>query len=142
MKRAVMTAIGVSTLLGACAMPGQTPPATAQITAGTQTAGNTAVNASAAPLVSNQLPAPLPETKPAPPAPGHNWVPGHWVWANEQWSWWQGRYVQGAVQPMPALQKEENTLPPSPAHARVRGHWVWGGKNWVWNPGRWVLAAR
>jgi WXXGXW repeat (2 copies) len=101
----------------------------------------TVVRAPAPPrVVYREMPAPVVEVIPAAPAPGFNWVPGHWVWRNNGWFWQTGRYVQSAVPPMPPIISETITIAPSPAHFWVRGHWAWRGGNWGWVSGRWVAG--
>jgi hypothetical protein len=39
-----------------------------------------------------EAPAPLPESRTQPPAPGMVWVPGGWHWADRGWRWIPGRW--------------------------------------------------
>jgi hypothetical protein len=84
------------------------------------------------------MPAPIREERGAPPAPGWNWVPGHWKWEGHDWAWVHGHWVQQVVEPMPPVIVEQITVAPSPRHYWVPGHWVWHADGrWVWVPGRW-----
>ena len=69
---------------------------------------------------------------------GYNWVPGHYVWRDNDWRWMPGSYVQAAVRPMPPAVVEPVPMAPSPRHVYVRGHWQWGGSDWVWVRGHWI----
>jgi WXXGXW repeat (2 copies) len=90
-------------------------------------------------VVVREMPAPITEVIPAPPAAGFNWVPGHWVWRDNGWRWQAGHYVQVAVPPMPPVIRETITVAPSPAHVWIGGHWHWGNNGWVWASGRWAV---
>lgn len=91
-------------------------------------------------VIYGEMPAPVSEVRPPPPAPSYNWVPGHYVWRDTAWRWEPGHYVSAAVRPVPPLIVEEVPTPTAPAHVYVRGHWRWGGNDWVWVRGRWVPA--
>ena len=95
------------------------------------------VRASAPNVVIRDVPAPKVETIPAPPSPGHHWVPGHWYWHEYEWRWAAGHWHTSVVRPMPAPIIEEITGAPSPAHFWVKGHWVWRNNEWEWARGHW-----
>ena len=61
------------------------------------------------------------EPVPAPPAPDHYWVAGHWVWYNGAYAWVPGAYHRR----------------PQPAGAWVDGHWDRQERGWVWVEGHW-----
>lgn len=115
-RHAVLAALTLTALLAGCA----TPPPTARV-------------------VVREVPAPVVETRPPPPAVGYAWVPGHWAWREGDWRWVRGHYIAHAVPPMPPVVIEEITASPSPAHVWVRGHWVWRDSGWLWTRGTWVL---
>ena len=85
------------------------------------------------------MPAPVREDRGSAPAPGWNWVPGHWVWQGSNWAWHQGRWVQQVVPPMPAVIVEPVSVPVVPTQFWVPGHWAWrpAQGNWFWVKGAW-----
>lgn len=86
------------------------------------------------------MPPPIREDRGNAPAPGWNWVPGHWKWEGSDWAWVHGKWVQQAVPPAPAIIIEQITVAPSPHHYWVPGHWIWrfdGNGGWVWVHGAW-----
>lgn len=95
-----------------------------------------------APVVVQQvrpMPALIREDRGAPPAPGMNWVPGHWKWGANDWQWVHGNWVRQAVPPMPEIVVEAVPAPPAPQARWVPGHWVWRwhGGGWDWVRGHW-----
>jgi len=89
------------------------------------------------PAVVRQMPAPIHEVIPQPPASGYSWIQGHWAWHDHGWQWQPGHWYQGAAQPMPAVIVEQVTVAPSPAHYWVPGHWAWRHNGWEWTHGHW-----
>lgn len=67
-------------------------------------------------------PAPIVETRPAPPATGLHavWVEGHWKYNGRRYVWVKGRWVKG---------REHGVW--------VKGHWEKRPRGWVWLPGHW-----
>jgi hypothetical protein len=89
-------------------------------------------------VVYREMPPPVSEVRPPPPVAGYSWVPGHYVWRENEWRWQAGYYAQAAVRSMPPVLVEQ--VPPAPSYrdVYVRGHWQWGGSDWVWVRGHWV----
>jgi hypothetical protein len=120
--RLIMAALGAALLLGACMTVVREP----------------APPPSPAPrVVVREIPAPVAEARPAPPASGWHWRPGHWAWHDTGWRWVPGEWLPNPVPPMPPVIVEQVPAAPSPAHAWVRGHWTWSN-GWVWVQGHWV----
>lgn len=66
-------------------------------------------------------PAPRTETTPAPPGPGHVWVPGHYAWTDSGWTWVRGRWQRA---------REGYTwVNPRYEESDGRGYYILGG--WV-----------
>jgi hypothetical protein len=80
--------------------------------------------------------------------PGHVWVNGHYVYAQQGWVWqpgfWQDEragyvWVQGAWVPQDNqyVWVEGHWDAPRAGYTYVEGYWDQQGQGWVWMPGRW-----
>jgi hypothetical protein len=88
------------------------------------------------PAVVRHQPAPIVEVIPSRPAANYAWVPGHWVWRDNNWAWSPGHWYAGQVRPMPPIIVEQITVAPTPRHYWVPGHWKFDG-DWIWVKGHW-----
>jgi hypothetical protein len=70
-------------------------------------------------------PPPAPrETPTAPPsATGYSWVPGHYQWRDDHWTWISGVWVAGTIQPMPPTPAQESpTTAPASTSRWIPGY--------------------
>ena len=71
--------------------------------------------------VAPEIPAALPEKRPAAPSSSHVWIAGYHTRRNGQWVWVSGRYA----------------VPPRADDVWVPGHWVSHLHGYAWIPGAW-----
>ena len=64
------------------------------------------------------------EVQPAQPSAAHVWIPGHWVWRNNQHEWASGHWA----------------LPPEGGYVWVPARWVAENGQWSFHEGHWRLA--
>jgi hypothetical protein len=75
--------------------------------------------------VPNQPPTEMkPETKPAPPAPGHIWVAGYWDYIGGHHVWREGRWVKALA-----------------GYEYVRARYEWDGRSWQFHVPHWHRRA-
>jgi hypothetical protein len=92
----------------------------------------------------------LAETQPPRPSVNATWVPGHWVYVQNAWSFWsagfwrvddedraQGRTVTApSAPPPPRAEPQATEKPPAPTAVWTSGYWAWNA-GWQWVAGAW-----
>lgn len=107
-------------------------------------------NASLDSTTNTPPPPALAETQPPRPSVNATWVPGHWVYVHNAWSFWsagfwrvdeddrtQGRTATApSAPPPPRAEPQATAPPPAPTAVWTSGYWAWNA-GWQWVAGAW-----